>query len=80
MMKATRLLCDEDIRKAYNDENVSIYFREGGEGVFENTKEHDLETILDATCHGFEFVAVEKRSDNYLMEDDLDIEENDLDR
>ena len=52
-----KLLSDNDIIEAYNDPNVTIYFREGDEEPLNPVTNFSLETLLDATCHGFEFFA-----------------------
>lgn len=71
-MKATRLTYDIEITKAYNDPNTSLYFREGNEGEYELVKGHTLEDVLDATCHGFEFVVVNTK---YVSESDLEFDD-----
>ena len=71
-MKATRLTYDSEITKAYNDPDTSLYFREGNEGEYELVKGHTLEDVLDATCHGFEFVAVDTK---YISENDLEFDD-----
>lgn len=71
-MKATRLTYDSEITKAYNDPDTSLYFREGNEGEYELVKDHTLEDVLDATCHGFEFVAVNTK---YISESDLEFDD-----
>ena len=60
-MQVWKLETDEDIRVAFLDPTVSIFGREIGTGDYENVKAggHDYETIVDATCHGFEFIASE---------------------
>lgn len=71
-MKATRLTHDSEITKAYNDANTNLYFREGNEGEYELVKGHTLEDVLDATCHGFEFITVDTK---YISEDDLEFDD-----
>lgn len=77
-MKAIRLTHDIDIKKAYitPEPNTSLYFREGDEGDYELVEGHTLDTILDATCHGFEFISIEGASDKIVKVDDLEFEEN----
>ena len=79
-MKAYLLTTDEEIKKAYEDPAMTIYFREGGEGNYDNIKHHDLETIIDATSHGFEFVAVEGFEEDVLEEEYVDLENYDIER
>lgn len=52
-----KLMSDNDIIEAYNDPNVTIYFREGDEEPLNPVINFSLEILLDATCHGFEFFA-----------------------
>lgn len=71
-MKATKLKHDSEIKKAYSDPNTSLYFREGNEGEYELVGKHSLEDVLDATCHGFEFVAVDTK---FVSENELEFVE-----
>lgn len=72
-MQVWKLETDEEIKSAFADQTVSIFWREGSTGDYENIKVggHDLETVIDATCHGFEFVASEgPNAPDILKEED----------
>lgn len=55
-MKITELKTDEQIKNAYKS-NVFIYFHEEGDDMHEflNKDAFSLETVIDATTHGFKF-------------------------
>ena len=60
-MQVWKLETDEDIRAAFSDPTVSIFGREIGSSNYENVKAggHSYEDVVDATSHGFEFIASE---------------------
>ena len=72
-MKVIYLSTDEEIKKAYEDPNMTIYFRDGSEGDYENIRNNDLDVVIDATCHGFELVAVEGYDEDVLYAEDIDL-------
>lgn len=78
-MLARKLETDAEITAAYNEaktsENIGFYWREGSEGGYENNflNDHGIEAVLDATCHGFEFIAVETpEKPDFIEEDELE--------
>lgn len=71
-MKAYKLRKDSDIEQFYKNPDYNIYFREGDEGEYEPNTNGDLRDLIDATCHGFEIIAVQKP---YLREMDIELEE-----
>lgn len=75
-MNAIKLTTDEDIKKAYQEKN--IYFREGNEGEYSFIAHHTLDTILDATSHGFEFIATDVYVGDYLFEEDITFDSNNM--
>ena len=51
------LKTDDDIREAFADSSVKVFYREGGTGRFEQLPSNDIEDVIDATTYGFEFIA-----------------------
>ena len=75
-MQVWKLETDEDIKSAFVDQTVSIFWREGSTGDYENIKVggYDLETVIDATCHGFEFVALSAALSVNVIDDEEPVE------
>lgn len=58
---AIRLQTDEDLKRHFFDAKKKLFFKERTESVYQSLGEHTLEEVIDATSHGFEFVAVVDR-------------------
>lgn len=81
---AIRLQTDEDLKRHFFDAEKKLFFKERTESVYQSLGEHTLEEVIDATSHGFEFVAVNREqlpnetSEYEIPENELEFVEAEL--
>lgn len=60
MIKAINLNTDFLIEKYYNSKDYRLYFVEEGDNFYSCCDGNTLKDIIDASCHGFHFIAINK--------------------